>query len=55
VPEFSFAKLGGATKSLLQRKPVTQEHNKSFENFFFLISKFAQTLYYLLDNTNLML
>ena len=55
VPEFSFSKLGSASKSLFIKRQVTQEHIATFENLFFLINKFSQTLYYLLDNTNLML
>ena len=40
----------------MRRKFSDQNERVSvFENLFLLISKFASTLYYLLDNTNLLL
>lgn len=54
--DFSLRQLSQATKSLILRREFSDRERVSvFENLFLLISKFSSTLYYLLDNTNLLL
>ena len=55
IPEFSLPKLIEANKAVIFNQTKTKEHIGAFQNLFFLISKAATTLYYLLDNTNLLL
>ena len=52
--DFSSKRLGSAFKSLITRQKLS-EHTVTFQNLFYLISKFASTLFYMLDNTNLLL
>jgi len=50
---FPLAKLDQAMKDLVIRQSVAGSHSV-FENLFQLITKFSATLYYLLDNTVLL-
>ena len=52
--DFSVSKLTAASKSLVMRQDMA-EHYSVFENLFLLVSKFSSTLYYMLDNLNLLL
>ena len=52
--DFSLAKLGQATKAMVRRQDMA-EHLSVFENLFLLTSKFSSTIFFILDNTNLLL
>lgn len=52
--QFSLIKLDLAVRSLLRRQ-VQPQHLRVFENLFHIIGKFSSTMYYLLDNSNLVL
>ena len=51
--DFSFRRLRYALKSLVKLEKLS-EHIVTFQNLFYLISKFTSTLFYMLDNTNLL-